>query len=65
MLVSPGHGWYWDETLGYWHLQRPRIRGIVEDLVNWDIATYVRDELLAANVNAQMAQWMRSVRAAL
>src|SRR5438105_245111 len=43
VLVSPGHGWYWDETLGYWHLQRPRIRGIVEDLVNWDIATYVRD----------------------
>ena len=57
VLVSPGHGLYWDETLASWHLQRPRIRGIVEDLVNWDIARYVRDELLAANINAQMARY--------
>jgi len=57
ILVSPGHGWYWDETVSYWHLQRPRVRGIVEDLVNWDIARYVSDELLAANINAQMARY--------
>jgi N-acetylmuramoyl-L-alanine amidase len=57
ILVSPGHGWYWDETVSYWHLQRPRVRGIVEDLVNWDIAKYVRDELLAANISAQMARY--------
>jgi N-acetylmuramoyl-L-alanine amidase len=57
VLVSPGHGLYWDETLSTWHLQRPRIRGIVEDVVNWDIARYVRDELLASNVNAQMARY--------
>jgi N-acetylmuramoyl-L-alanine amidase len=57
VLVSPGHGWFWDETVSYWHLQRPRVRGIVEDLVNWDIARYVVDELLAANVNAQMARY--------
>jgi len=57
VLISPGHGLYWDETLATWHLQRPRIRGIVEDLVNWDIARYVRDELLAANLNAQMARY--------
>jgi N-acetylmuramoyl-L-alanine amidase len=57
VLVSPGHGWYWDETVSYWHLQRPRIRGIVEDLVNWDIARYLRDELLAANINAQMTRY--------
>jgi N-acetylmuramoyl-L-alanine amidase len=57
VLVSPGHGMYWDETLSSWHLQRPRIRGIVEDLVNWDIAGYVRDELLARNVNTQMARY--------
>lgn len=57
VLVSPGHGWYWDETLGYWHLQRPRVRGIVEDLVNWDIARYVRDELLAANISVQMTRY--------
>jgi len=57
VLISPGHGLYWDETLASWHLQRPRIAGIVEDLVNWDIARYVRDELLAANLNAQMARY--------
>jgi len=57
ILVSPGHGWYWDGALGYWHLQRPRVRGIVEDLVNWDIARYLLDELLAANINAQLARY--------
>jgi len=57
VLVSPGHGLYWDDVLASWHLQRPRIRGIVEDLVNWDIARYLRDELLARNVNTQMARY--------
>jgi N-acetylmuramoyl-L-alanine amidase len=57
VLVSPGHGLYWDETLLSWHLQRPRIRGIVEDLVNWDIARYLRDDLLTRNVNTQMARY--------
>ena len=57
ILVSPGHGWYWDETVSYWHLQRPRVRGIVEDLVNWDIARYVYDELLAANIDARMGRY--------
>jgi len=57
VLISPGHGLYRDETLASWYLQRPRIAGIVEDLVNWDIARYVRDELLAANLNAQMARY--------
>jgi N-acetylmuramoyl-L-alanine amidase len=57
ILVSPGHGLYWDETLGTWHLQRPRVRGIVEDLVNWDIARYLQDELIAANINAQLARY--------
>ena len=57
VIVSPGHGLYWDESVGYWHLQRPRILGIVEDLVNWDIARYLRDELLAANINARMVRY--------
>ena len=57
ILVSPGHGLFWDEALGTWHLQRPRVRGIVEDLVNWDIARYLRDELLAANIDAQLARY--------
>lgn len=57
ILVSPGHGLYWDEVLGTWHRQRPRVRGIVEDDVNWDIARYLRDEFLAANINAQLARY--------
>ena len=51
VLVSPGHGWYFDQALGTWHFQRPRILGIVEDLVNWDIAKYVDDELVASSIN--------------
>jgi N-acetylmuramoyl-L-alanine amidase len=57
ILISPGHGMYWDEVLGTWHRQRPRVRGIVEDDVNWDIARYLRDEFLAANINAQLARY--------
>jgi N-acetylmuramoyl-L-alanine amidase len=57
VLVSPGHGLYWDDALASWHLQRPRIRGLVEDLVNWDIARYLRDELFARNVNTQMTRY--------
>jgi N-acetylmuramoyl-L-alanine amidase len=64
VLVSPGHGLYWDDALGAWHLQRPRIRGIVEDLVNWDIARYLRDGLFARNVNAQMARYPEADEAA-
>ena len=57
LVVSPGHGLYWDDVLGTWHLQRPRIQGIVEDLVNWDIARHLRDELLAAGIKVQMARY--------
>lgn len=57
VLVSPGHGWYLDEALGSWRLQRNYYRGIVEDVVNWEIARDVRDELLAANTNAQMVRY--------
>ena len=64
ILVSPGHGVYWDETLGTWHRQRPRVRGIVEDDVNWDIARYLQDELLVANINARLARYpVRDVNA--
>src|SRR5689334_12283587 len=64
VLVSPGHGLYWDDTLASWHLQRPRIRGIVEDVVNWDVARYLRDELLGRNVNTQMARYPEADEAA-
>lgn len=57
VLVSPGHGLYWDDTLASWHLQRPRIRGIVEDLVNWDISRYLHDELRARDINTEMARY--------
>jgi N-acetylmuramoyl-L-alanine amidase len=56
VLVSAGHGRYWDEERGIWALQRPRQFGIVEDLVNWDIATYLWHELRAANLDARPAR---------
>ena len=52
MIVSPGHGWYFDESAGRWSLQRDYYGGIVEDLVNWDIARYVLDELAGAELTA-------------
>jgi N-acetylmuramoyl-L-alanine amidase len=57
VLISPGHGLYWDESRGEWHLQRPRLFGIVEDVVNWDIGRYLLDELLAANINARLSRY--------
>ena len=45
VVVSAGHGVYWNEGFGDWRLQRPRLWGIVEDLVNWDIAHYLADQL--------------------
>src|SRR5688572_8344826 len=45
VIVSAGHGVYWNEGFGDWRLQRPRLWGIVEDLVNWDIAHYLAAQL--------------------
>lgn len=45
VIVSAGHGVYWNEGWGDWRLQRPRMWGIVEDLVNWDIAHYLAAQL--------------------
>jgi len=45
VVVSAGHGVYWNEGFGDWRLQRPRLWGIVEDLVNWDIAHYLAAQL--------------------
>lgn len=45
VIVSAGHGVYWNEGFGDWRLQRPRLWGIVEDLVNWDIAHYLAGQL--------------------
>ena len=45
VIVSAGHGVYWNEGYGDWRLQRPRMWGIVEDLVNWDIAHDLTEQL--------------------
>lgn len=56
VVISAGHGWYWDDTWG-WRLQRDYYWGIVEDLVNWDIANYLRDELRAAHLDGRPARY--------
>jgi N-acetylmuramoyl-L-alanine amidase len=56
VLVSPGHGWYWEPAYNAWALQRPRNWGIVEDLVNWEIATYLWHELRGADLDARPAR---------
>jgi N-acetylmuramoyl-L-alanine amidase len=47
VAISPGHGYY-QNTAGRWVLQREYWQGIVEDFVNHDMITVVRDELQAA-----------------
>lgn len=44
-VISAGHGWYRHEASARWHLQRDHYWGIVEDFVNWDIASGVRGAL--------------------
>jgi N-acetylmuramoyl-L-alanine amidase len=56
-VISAGHGWYWHEASGTWRLQRDYYGGIVEDVVNWDIASYVRDELTAASMDARLLRY--------
>jgi len=56
MVVSAGHGWYWNEGARGWRLQRDYYWGIVEDFVNWDLAQYVREELAAAGLATQPAR---------
>lgn len=47
IAISPGHGYYQNAS-GRWVLQREYWQGIVEDFVNHDMITLVRDELQAA-----------------
>jgi N-acetylmuramoyl-L-alanine amidase len=56
VLVSAGHGWYWDEASNRWLLQRDYYWGIVEDLVNWEIATYLWHELRRLEMDARPAR---------
>ena len=46
VAVSPGHGYYLNGNA--WTLQRGYWQGIVEDFVNHDMVTVLRDELQAA-----------------
>lgn len=52
-VVSAGHGWYWNEASASWRLQRDYYWGIVEDVVNWDIANFVRNELVDAKLDVR------------
>ena len=56
-VISAGHGWYWHEASNSWRLQRDYYRGIVEDVVNWDIANYLRAELGANGVDARLVRY--------
>jgi N-acetylmuramoyl-L-alanine amidase len=53
VLVSAGHGWYWNAETGAWLLQRDYYWDIVEDVVNWEIATYLWEELRALDLDAR------------
>lgn len=56
VVISAGHGWYLDEMSSTWRLQRDYYWGIVEDFVNYDIATHLLSELRAANLDVRPAR---------
>jgi N-acetylmuramoyl-L-alanine amidase len=45
IVISPGHGWYWNESFRAWKLQRDYHQGIVEDVVNAEMVMLLNDEL--------------------
>ncbi|HMJ86887.1 MAG TPA: N-acetylmuramoyl-L-alanine amidase, partial [Vicinamibacterales bacterium] len=53
ITISPGHGWYWNETGRNWALQRSYFYGIVEDYVNSEITAYLRSELSARGMDVR------------
>lgn len=55
IAVSPGHGYY-QNAAGAWVLQRGYWQGIVEDFLNHDMITLVRDELAAAGADVHPAR---------
>lgn len=50
LAVSPGHGYYLNPS-GNWVLQRSTWQGIVEDFLNHEMITLVRDELVTAGAS--------------
>jgi N-acetylmuramoyl-L-alanine amidase len=57
VVVSAGHGWYWQEASSAWRLQRDFYWGIVEDFVNWEIASYLQQELQGASFDVRPARY--------
>jgi N-acetylmuramoyl-L-alanine amidase len=53
IVISAGHGVYWNEYVNRWILQRDYYWDIVEDFVNWDISRYVLDELAGRGIDAR------------
>lgn len=41
IYLSPGHGWYWDDTLNRWATQRGNTNDVVEDLSNAESVTFL------------------------
>ena len=56
VVVSAGHGWYWNEQYSAWHLQRDHYWGIVEDVVNWEFASEVQAALRTTRFEARLAR---------
>jgi N-acetylmuramoyl-L-alanine amidase len=45
IAISPGHGYYWNESYGMWLLQRGIFNGIGEDTLNVEIMRYLKAAL--------------------
>jgi N-acetylmuramoyl-L-alanine amidase len=45
IAISPGHGYYWNETYSDWRFQRYEFNGIREDTLNVEIMIYLKDAL--------------------
>jgi N-acetylmuramoyl-L-alanine amidase len=56
IVISAGHGAYWNEYANRWVLQRNYYWDIVEDFVNWDIARHVFEELAGREIDARPAR---------
>ena len=56
VVLSAGHGWYWNEDFGAWHLQRDHFWGIVEDVVNWEFASELQAALRTTRFEARLAR---------
>jgi N-acetylmuramoyl-L-alanine amidase len=56
VVISAGHGLYFNEHWNTWMLQRSYYWGLAEDLVNWEIARHTLDELAAHRIDARPAR---------